>query len=222
MDRFVTRISLPKNGSDVKDFAGTSKGKMPVKGGIAKGKKRIFELDEVDGLGQDCNNNISRQDDATTSSVSDPKKPKKTHRKGMNIEKYLNDFSWLKIDVETKLSYCTLCTDSGAKSLKHSAFVVGSPNLQRSAFVRHEQCSDHLMATRIAKQRQHHTAAVRIVKEKMQPQLLAQLRTCTFMAKQNISDRLYPQLIDLQVLNIDFYYFPLNIVIFSLIFKNVK
>lgn len=123
---------------------------------------------------------------------------RKTVRKLNNVEKWKKEFEWLNI-VNEKMT-CTICIATSHPSKTRNAFVHGSTNHQRSALIRHEESDEHRLSKKTAAERRFMTAAKKIVSEKYEPVLMAQLRTAVFMAKNNISDRHYSSLIDLQVL----------------------
>lgn len=121
-------------------------------------------------------------------------------KKRMFCSKWLEEFSWL-ISTENQMK-CKTCLDAYGCSAKPSqAFVHGATNFQRSALVRHQSGSDHIVAMNIIQQRRCHETAVRHVQEKSSTALKAQMRTAFVMAKEEIPDRKFNALIDLQVSN---------------------
>ena len=59
--------------------------------------------------------------------------------------------------------------------------------------------NDHAMAVEVIKQRKFHEKVMRLVEEKSSTALKAQVRRALLMAKEDIGDRKFNALIDLQV-----------------------
>ncbi|XP_060599728.1 uncharacterized protein C17orf113-like [Ruditapes philippinarum] len=100
---------------------------------------------------------------------------------------------------------CETCEKNTKKCLK-SVFTIGTNNFKRSALVRHQKCDDHNVSCNAKKQKPYMTAAVKIVQKKYEPILEAQLRTALYMAKENIANRKFLSLIDLQISNAHIFY----------------
>ena len=95
--------------------------------------------------------------------------------------------------------YCSMCINASSlrKSVRSNAFVSGTSNFQRSALIRHMDSDDHILAKKTNTERM--TAAKKIVTKRYLPVLEAQLKTATVMAEENIPNRKFLTLIDLQV-----------------------
>ena len=131
------------------------------------------------------------------------KTPKKT---GTNVKRWqsswLSEFSWLRFDSENGTMYCITC-EKFDKAAERSMFVKGCKNYQRSALVRHQtESNTHLAATQAKKQSIYMKSARKIVAEKNEPILEAQLRTALYMAKENTANRKFLNLVDLQVYHV--------------------
>ena len=112
---------------------------------------------------------------------------------------WLSEFSWLRFDSENGTMHCIYC-EQFDKTADRSSFVKGCKNYQRSALVRHQtESHTHLAATQAKKQRAFMETARKIVTGKHEPILEAQLRTALYMAKENVANRKFLNLIDLQV-----------------------
>ena len=85
--------------------------------------------------------------------------------------------------------------------LYKSAFTHGSNNYQRSALIRHQKSDDHAASCLALKQQHYMNTAVTIVKKKHEPLLEAQLnlKTALYMASENIANRKFLSMLDLQV-----------------------
>ena len=95
---------------------------------------------------------------------------------------------------------CKTCLDAYGHSAKPSqASVHGTTNFQRSALVRHQWGNDHAMAVQVIEQRKCHEKVMCHVEEKSSMALKAQVRTALLMAKEEIAERKFNALIDLQV-----------------------
>ncbi|XP_069107881.1 uncharacterized protein C17orf113-like [Argopecten irradians] len=113
-------------------------------------------------------------------------------------QKWLLEFEWLKKD-DSRGMFCEVCT--GMAHCKTSPFSVGSKNFQRSALVRHQMSKDHIISMQAKRQQNYMDAAKTCVKKKYLPILEAQLKTALFLAKENIANRKFLSLIDLQISN---------------------
>ena len=120
---------------------------------------------------------------------------KKTVRKTTNLAKWQNEFRWLQYEKTDGLMYCSICKESK----RVNAFVQGSNNFQRSGLLRHSLSNDHRIARKANQEKKTMIKITQEVKDAHLPVLSAQLKTCIFMAKNNISDRLFTSLLDLQV-----------------------
>lgn len=85
------------------------------------------------------------------------------------------------------------------KSVRSNAFVSGTSNFQRSALIRHMDSDDHILAKKNNTECNYMTAAKKIVTKRYLPVLEAQLKTATAMAEENIPNRKFLTLIDMQV-----------------------
>ena len=134
-----------------------------------------------------------RKSDEDPQEISGPKKR-------VFSSKWLEEFAWLVYVSTENHMKCKTCLDAYGRSPKPSqAFVHGATNFQRSALVRHQWGNDHAMAVEVIKQRKCHEKVMRHVEEKSSTALKAQVRTALLMAKENIADRKFNALIDLQV-----------------------
>lgn len=134
-----------------------------------------------------------RKSDADPQEISRP-------QKRVFFAKWLEEFSWLMHESTENHMKCKTCIDAYGRSTKPSqAFVLGATNFQRSALVRHQSGNDHIVAVKICEQRRCHEEVMRHVEEKSSTALKAEIRTALFMAKEEIADRKFNSLIDLQV-----------------------
>jgi hypothetical protein len=140
----------------------------------------------------------ANQEPGTSENSVEP--PKKKHCKRFQ-NSWLSEFSWLRFDKDNGKMFCLTCEtyEKNTKKCLKSAFTIGTNNFQRSALVRHQKCDDHNVSCNAKKQQSYMTAAVKIVQKKYEPILEAQLRTALYMAKENIANRKFLSLIDLQV-----------------------
>jgi hypothetical protein len=151
--------------------------------------------------------NVKRKHDSdpnnivTKSNVSEPvpTPPKKTKRPKNFQDNWLKEYNWLEFR-DTKM-YCSMCINASSlrKSVRSNAFVSGTSNFQRSALIRHMDSDDHILAKKTNTERNYMTAAKKIVTKRYLPVLEAQLKTATVMAEENIPNRKFLTLIDLQV-----------------------
>ena len=95
---------------------------------------------------------------------------------------------------------CKNCLGAyGYQTKPSESFVHGEINFQRSSLTRHQSGNDHIVAMHIIKQRRSHETVVRHVQEKASTVLKAEVRTAFVMGKEEIPDRKFNALIDLQV-----------------------
>ena len=121
-------------------------------------------------------------------------------RKRVFSSKWLEQFAWLVYVSTENHMICKTCLDAYGRSAKPSqAFMHGATNFQRSALVRHQWGNDQAMAVEVIKQRKCHKKVMHHVEEKSRTALKAQVRTALLMAKEDIADRKFNVLIDLQV-----------------------
>ena len=114
--------------------------------------------------------------------------------------KWLEEFQWLKYESTEKQMKCKVCLDAyGRKPKPSQSFVHGANNFQGSGLIRHQLGADHIMARNIIKQRRSHETVVRHVQEKASTALKAQIRMAFVMGKEEIPNRKFNALIDLQV-----------------------
>ena len=110
--------------------------------------------------------------------------------------RWLNEYSWLAFDDTTKSMRCKFCT----KSKRSNPFGLnGSKNFQRSALERHQSSDDHRIATSNKKKSEVFSKTVNEKFEKTKPAVSAMFRTVAFMVEEDIADRKFEKLIDLQV-----------------------
>ena len=150
-----------------------------------------------------------KRDENNNDELKQPTKPKKKST-GARVKKFQNawfkEFEWLRKDPDNESPspmYCSSCESaSGARrSLKSNAFVLGTFNFQRSALVRHMDSDDHLLAKKTLTQRRYMAAAKKCATKSVMPILDAQIRTAAFLAEQNLPNRKFLKLIDLQLAN---------------------
>ena len=141
----------------------------------------------------------SNTDHNNNSQNTPPSKPdKRTSKKPKNWqESWLQEFSWLRKD-DTNLMFCMFCEKHSGAS---NTFVSGCKNYQHSTLVRHMELKDHIKAKQAMKEKEYMVAAKKCIKEKTLPVLEAQIRTALFIAENNLSNRRYLNLIDLQLAN---------------------
>jgi hypothetical protein len=122
---------------------------------------------------------------------------KKSKRTLKFRNEWLSEFSWLRYDNTTLTMHCRVCEEFDSSS--KVAFVTGSKNYQRSSLTRHQTSDDHVIANNTKIEKRNMETAVKVVKKKYEPVLEAQLRTALWMAKNNIANRKFIDLVDLQV-----------------------
>jgi hypothetical protein len=152
--------------------------------------------------------NVKRKHDSadpnnivTKSNVSEPvPTPAKKPKRPKNFQdNWLKECNWLEFR-DTKM-YCSMCINASSlrKSVWSNAFESGTSNFQRSALIRHMDSDDHILSKKTNTERNYMTAAKKIVTKRYLPVLEAQLKTATVMAEENIPNRKFLTLIDLQV-----------------------
>ena len=165
---------------------------------MAKQRKLSFYLNVPKDEDEKCATSSSTAS-TEDSEESSSKLKRKTVRKVTNLEAWKKDFTWFKYDSAKHLMFCTICTENCGVHPKRNAFITGSNNYQRSALIRHEESSEHRACCRISQEKVYRKTAEAIAKEKYEPILVAQMKTCAFMIRENIADRKFSSLIDLQV-----------------------
>lgn len=154
-----------------------------------------------DAKSSDDNTNKSSTSKSTeaplTSKSTEAETSKKKYPKRFQ-NKWLSEFSWLKFDDDKGTMYCLSCSSS-SKSVAQNVFVTGCKNFQRSALVRHQTSDEHKISCLEKKQQVYMKAAVKIVTHDMQSILEAQLRTALYLASENIANRKFASIVDLQV-----------------------
>ena len=126
------------------------------------------------------------------------KADKQTSKKPINWQgSWLQEFSWLRKDDNNLLFYMFCEKLSGASN----TFVSGCKNYLHSTLVRHMELKDHIKAKKAMKEEEYMVAAKKCIKQKTLPVLEAQIRTALFIAENNLSNRRYLNLIDLQLAN---------------------
>lgn len=161
--------------------------------------------------------NSQNQDDETkldSKSDCDANNNEPVAKKAKRIKKFqqkwLNEFNWLHFEDEKM--YCNMCVNASSvrKSLQSNKFVCGTNNFQRSALTRHMDTDDHILARKTQSERNYMSAARKVVTSSSLPLLEAQIRTATMMAEENIPNRKFLKLIDLQVNFHDSFFFKEN------------
>ena len=129
-------------------------------------------------------------------------KPGKTLRSKSFQNGWYDEFQWLRREAKGPM-FCTICESASGsrKSLKSNAFVKGTLNFQRSALSRHMDSDDHLLAKKTITQQRYMAAAKKCATKSVMPILEAQIRTAAFLAQENLSNRKFLKLIDLQLAN---------------------
>ena len=99
--------------------------------------------------------------------------------------------------------FCLSCeaASNSRKSLKNNAFVTGSTNYQRSALTRHTESDDHALSKKTLTQKRYMEAAQKCATKSVLPVLEAQIQTAMWLAEENLPNRKFLKLIDLQLAN---------------------
>ena len=153
-----------------------------------------------DGASKSSNKRKRSSDEVTKErSASSPKKPK---REKKFQPKWISEFQWLRRSDSGDM-FCSSCeaASSSSKSLKSNAFVKGTNNFQRSALVRHMESDDHALSKKLETQKRYMSAAKTCVSKSYMPILEAQISTAMWLAEENLPNRKYVRLIDLQLAN---------------------
>ena len=134
--------------------------------------------------------------------MSSKSKQKTTPRLKLFQNAWHQEFIWLRREKDGPM-FCTTCESAcdTRKSLKSNAFVKGSMNFQRSALTRHTESDDHLLAKKILKEQKYMAAAKKCAHKSVKPILEAQMRTAAVIAEENMANRKFLKLIDLQLSN---------------------
>ena len=138
-----------------------------------------------------------KSDETKTSS------PVKKIKRTKNFQqKWLQEFDWLRCDSNGNM-FCLSCTaaSNSRKSLKNNAFVTGSTNYQRSALTRHMESDDHALSKKTLTQKRYMEAAQKCATKSVLPVLEAQIQTAMWLAEENLPNRKFLKLIDLQLAN---------------------
>ncbi|XP_044154179.1 transmembrane protein C17orf113 homolog [Bufo gargarizans] len=150
------------------------------------------------------------------SMVTPGKKPAgETSNSNKKCKRYFNEhwkeeFTWLEFDYERKLMFCMECRQALVKN-KHgkaeNAFTVGTDNFQRHALLRHVTSGAHRQALavnreQLAMEMHFHQELKSVIKAEMDPSKIAILTTVYTMAKDGISSRKLPSLLELQKFNL--------------------
>lgn len=160
----------------------------------------VFKISSFPENPDVCPDDPNTQDDVTPEPMIKAKKSKPKRVKKFQ-KNWLTEFEWLVHDNDKM--FCNIClrASSTKKSFSSSIFVVGCTNMQRSTLSRHQLSDDHCLAKSVSKQQIYMAAAKEIVNKKHLPVLEAQIKTAIFLAQENLPNRKFIKLIDLQLSN---------------------
>ncbi|MEW8544163.1 MAG: hypothetical protein AB2693_11570 [Candidatus Thiodiazotropha sp.] len=110
---------------------------------------------------------------------------------------WLKEFLWLRYDEQESKMFCKDCDKSG----KRNAMTKGCATFQKNALNRHAETSDHKESVRVQPMQNKMQSVLTAAKQEDSSVLAASVMTVYYMATENLANRKFESLMNLQKLN---------------------